>query len=69
MTLGSLRAPLLLTLSSSSPVVGLAQSLLSRPWHRGGPVAKEDLVRGGGKSAHAQQKLFQHQAPPTLNHA
>lgn len=56
-------------LSSSRPVVGLAQALLSRSWHRGEPVAKEDLVRGGGKSAHAQQQLFEYQAPPTSNHA
>lgn len=56
-------------LSSSIPVVGLAQALLSRPWHRIEPVAKEDLVRGGGKSAHTQQQLFEHQAPPTSNHA
>lgn len=27
-------------------VVGSAQALLSRRWHRGGPVAKADLVRG-----------------------
>lgn len=56
-------------LSSSIPVVGLAQALLSRPWHRIEPVAKEDLVRGGAKSAHTQQQLFEHQAPPTSNHA
>ena len=46
------------SLSSNSPVVGLAQALLSRPWQGGEPVAKEDLVRGGGASLLALSSSF-----------
>lgn len=68
MTLGSQRAtPLLIPFIKQHSCwfsSGPSQQALAQ----GESVAKEDLVRGGGKSAHAQ-RLFQLQAQPTSNHA
>lgn len=55
-------------LLSSRPVVVLAQVLLSRPWHRGGPASLRGFSEKVG-SARLQLRLLKHQAAPRSNHA